>query len=250
MAMTDPSNDVQPVHVWWVHTAPTAVDLAWAQSRLTDDEWERGRRFHRDADRCRFVACRAVLRQILSECQGIDAANVRLTEQAYGKPQLADKSAAEKWTFNVAHSGDLGCVALARGIPVGVDVEATRRPKNLELMLDRVLSDNEKEAFEDLPPQQQVSMFLRYWTMKEALAKVTGLGLRLPLQQVEIDLNAESRLVRVPSHLGAPDGFHLKELESPIPGYFAAIAVRCRSAPRMSCSHWTRQSTVVGLPLL
>jgi len=231
--------------VWWIgmDRAQGTYQSDWNQ--LTAEERTRADRFRSDDDRLRFVACRAVLRRLLAACLTTAPTEVRLVEETYGKLRLADPHASPKWTFNVAHSGRLGCVALGLARPIGVDVEAPRQPVNLDLMCSKILSENEMQQYRRVASEDRLPTFLRLWTLKEAVAKATGWGLRLPLAEIEIDLRSPGRLVAVPARFGEASEFFLQELATPQPGYPAAIAVQTDRVPRLRYGEWPGEATLV-----
>lgn len=230
------------VRLWWVRTE--AVSECWERWKglLTAAEWERAGRFRVAAGRCRFIVCRALLRRVLAAELGIAPDRVQLAEGPYGKPVLAGEQAARRCSFNVAHAGGLGCVATSGGAALGVDVETSRRPMNLELMARKILTPPEHARFESLPTEQRLPAFLRLWTSKEALAKATGMGLRLPFSQIEIRWQQGCPTACLPGPVET-DRFYLRELAAPEPGYFAALATQ--GPLRTLDQRWTDEAALV-----
>ena len=93
-----------------------------------------------------------------------------------GKPYLADHPHLH---FSMSHSRKAVACAIAQH-PVGVDIE-TIRPYNPTLAR-HVLSSDELEEVEQAA--HPALSFIRLWTMKESVLKLTGEGLRMPLPNV------------------------------------------------------------------
>ncbi len=103
-------------------------------------------------------------------------------------------------------------MALVRGRPVGVDVEAHRPLGDLLAMARSVMTGAELAAFQALPEEARAPAFFTLWTRKEAYMKATGAGFTLPPQSFAVQGLA-----------GA--GWTLRDL--PVGGGFAAcVAVR------------------------
>ncbi|MBA3259576.1 MAG: 4'-phosphopantetheinyl transferase superfamily protein [Gemmatimonadales bacterium] len=88
--------------------------------------------------------------------------------------------------FNLAHSGDLALVAVARGREVGVDVERVPPARTIEEVGPLVFCARERERIEQLRPNRRGPAFARLWTRKEAYLKGDGRGLLLPLNTIDV----------------------------------------------------------------
>jgi 4'-phosphopantetheinyl transferase len=170
------------VHVWHVripisgHHLDAALACLDAGERACLDDLPDGPR------RREFLAGRATTRTILGSYLGLPASAVALRRTRSGKPELA--GGGSDLHFNVSHSGCLALVAVARAIPVGVDVEGVRRRGTLGLA-SRYFSSAEVEWIRSQPPETRRTAFLRLWTRKEAVVKAAGgrlaQGLQLPV---------------------------------------------------------------------
>ena len=99
---------------------------------LSMDEQERASRFHFDQDRQRFILCRAWLRCILGEHLAMPPHAVTFRLGSHGKPAVDGP-----WQFNLSHSGTWALCAVARGLPVGVDIEMFREMADAEELAER-----------------------------------------------------------------------------------------------------------------
>ncbi|KCZ54484.1 4'-phosphopantetheinyl transferase family protein [Hyphomonas chukchiensis] len=120
-----------------------------------------------------LVCARAMIAQRL----GISADDVRLTRSDEGPPHLEN---APERSVSISRSGGWTLLALGDGRAIGADVEVMR-PLDWRAMLGMVCSEPETAAFTALAenkPEQTLRAFFTLWTIKEAVLKATGRGLR------------------------------------------------------------------------
>jgi len=225
------------VQVWLIRLdreSPQANQLVrW----LSADEKARSERFRFPEDRERFVVCRAALRSILGARLGISPADICFDYGEYGRPTLRETTGHSGLYFNVAHCRGLGCVAVAAGHNVGVDVEAVRRLNDLDLMIRKTLAPSEQRHMAGLPAGDRLRTFFRYWTLKEALLKVIGVGLQWPLREIELDLSTRGRIARLPANLPARGRLLIQELD--LDGdYCGALATESTDPPQIEYKIW------------
>jgi 4'-phosphopantetheinyl transferase len=168
------------VHVWRVALDLPAAAVAELARVLASDEHVWAARFRFARDRERFIVARGALRTILGGYLARDAARLRLGVGAQGKPHLRAGSGVSALRFNVAHSEDLALIAVTWRREVGVDVERERADRVDLDVARRMFADEDVHALEALPPTLQQRAFFALWTIREAYAKGTGLGLAAP----------------------------------------------------------------------
>lgn len=148
--------------------------------------------FRRDAGRRQSAAAYMLLRRALLSEYGIEAS----PEFAYadgGKPYLPDYPHIH---FNLSHCRHAAVCAVA-DFPVGIDVESVRPFK--EDLARHVLSDGEYAAV--VRSARPDAEFIRYWTMKESVLKLTGRGLRTDLRSVLPAAGVEFSTVLTPTYI-------------------------------------------------
>ena len=197
----------------------------WADFPLSAEEQQRRDQLMRPEDRRRFVAGVALSRQLLGAHSDTPPRDVVIDRtcircgQPHGKPRLADP--ANDLEFSVSHAGERVVVALTRGGPVGVDVEALNRRADVDTLAPHVLSSVERDTG---GVGADAARFLRYWTRKEAVLKATGDGLRAPM--TELTVSAPDQVAYVVTWASRPDlvsRFVLADLH-PGDGYVACVA--------------------------
>jgi 4'-phosphopantetheinyl transferase len=225
------------VQIWliWLDREPLQTDelVRW----LSADETARSERFRFPEDRKRFVVCRAALRSILGARLDISPADVRFDYGEYGKPSLSGNTGESGLHFNVAHSRGLGCIAVASGRNVGVDVEAVRQLNDLDSLIRKTLARSEQRHIAGLPASDRLSAFFRYWTMKEALLKVVGVGLQWPLRDIELDLGIAGRIAGLPANLTAGGRLLIQELDLG-DDHCGALATESDELPQIEYRIW------------
>ncbi len=175
--------------IWWfladLPGDPRTIDRA---SHLLDRaERERAGRFHHARDRDRFCFRRAMLRAILGRCLDRSPAELQLIPDAFGRPCLPD---ARDLTFSLSHSAGRVLIAVAGGIPIGIDLELIE-PDRAEASVARLfMTPREFERWHALPLPDRLPQFFRLWTRKEAYVKARGVGLSYPLQDFEVAAEA------------------------------------------------------------
>jgi 4'-phosphopantetheinyl transferase len=212
------------VDVCWT-TLDERGDLAALARTLSPDECQRAVRFTFAWDRLRFVASRAILRALLADRLGSAPADIRLTCNEFGKPRLASGTLR----FNVSHAGNVTLFVFADGVEVGCDIEWRDDRLRVEGIAGGFFAPAEREAIRRLPPNSRAEGFFNAWTRKEAFVKGLGVGLSLPLDQVEVSLAPGEPAV---FRRGAA-GWSLHAFE-PSPGLHAAVATGEPASFRMA----------------
>lgn len=163
------------VHLWWTRGADG--DLAReGRGWLSDEERARCERFRREEDALVHAATRVFLRGTLAAYVGREPADLVFEETELGKPRLRDPSPLDV-RFNLSHSGDWVLLAVTRGREIGADVERVLGTEDLSRLAERVLSAEERAAFDALGSWERTEAFFRAWTRKEAVLKALGQGL-------------------------------------------------------------------------
>ena len=162
-----------------------------------------------------------MLRRMLREALGGEEPDFVLSP--LGRPELTprrDRRPAP--SFNLTHSCDFAACAILYGAPIGIDAEDIRRPINVAEMAARSFHPSERRLLKRIAAVERVEMFFRIWTLKEAIVKTTGHGLRIEPQLFAVDPDRGRAIV--PGELGIPTRWRLAEL-TPLPCIRVAVAV-------------------------
>lgn len=219
------------IHLWRFSLTVLDREYANLRSLLSADEVTRADRLLRPADGHRFAVGRGRLRQILSRYLTLAPADIALTTLSHGKPVLA----TPLLSFNLAHSGDLALLAIARSGDLGIDLEKLQRDFVWAPLAERYFSAGERQSLLAIDPEQQPSAFFTLWTRKEAYLKALGSGFHRPLDSFEVSAPpAPAALLFQQGDPAAPTRWQLQDLSIGT-GYQATLAY---PAPRRRLLPW------------
>ncbi|MEO0810246.1 MAG: 4'-phosphopantetheinyl transferase superfamily protein [Pseudomonadota bacterium] len=166
------------------------------RSLLSDDERMRAEKIKNDAARRNFILARARIRQILARHVCCDASQLQFVYGPNGKPALKNCDLH----FNLSHTSGWAVMAVTQDCSVGADIEELR-PVTQDLAR-RFFSTAEHAALTGLGPSEWTDAFFSIWTAKEAISKALGLGLTLDFSSFDVDSNAHTQMVLVPTAAG------------------------------------------------
>ena len=189
---------------------------------LSIQERDRAARFAFERDALRFRLCRAMLRLGLGWYLQRSPRDIELATGAWGKPFLTDGS---ELRFNVTHSDGLGLIAFTTAGEVGIDIESLDRAVDAVDIASTYFAKGEMAMIAaGVTPQEQVSIFLRLWTRKEAVLKAAGYGIARGLDTVDMSQSRGSGLgLSGNQSTISGTGWVVKDLE-PINGFVGAVA--------------------------
>ena len=145
-------------------------DIDWEASLplLSEQRREQVLRFKHILGRRTSVAAYLLLRKALLDVYGITEKPV-FEYGEHGKPSIIGHPEIH---FNLSHCKE-AAICVVSNHPIGVDVESVREYKE---SLARY-SMNDEELKQILNASRPDVAFTRFWTMKEALVKMTGTGI-------------------------------------------------------------------------
>lgn len=133
-------------------------------------------------------------RKILAQALDQPEHALVFNQTQFGKPILDNQ---ESIGFNQSHSQSMYVLAWSAHIQhLGVDVEDKNRVMRVDALAKHALTDNEYQRFQQATDQQRY--WLKLWTIKEAVLKASGLGIRLNLNELEtncFDLQQQTGVV-------------------------------------------------------
>ena len=141
--------------------------------------------------RTRSLVTRHQLRRMLSECAGFSRSPESWVfgRDGKGKPYVKNGHGLE---FNCSHSAKVSIIAVSRHHKVGIDIETTDISVDPEF-LAAFYAPRERLLIRTLPASDRGQALSRLWTLKEAYAKVLGIGLALDLTGVDFASEARFR---------------------------------------------------------
>lgn len=127
------------------------------------------------------VAGKLLLAQMYEELTGREMPPIEKAPR--GKPYFP----GSKLHFSITHTKSTVFCAIA-DVPLGIDAEDVNR-KVSPTLARKILSPAEFAQYEAVPAEKQNEALLRFWVLKEAEAKCSGLGLRGYPDHTDFDLN-------------------------------------------------------------
>lgn len=197
---TPHANDESAAHV---------LALDQAAAALVPDEVDRLHRFVHEEDRRPYAAAHGGARILLGRALRQPPEALRFSITALGKPILSPASTLD---FSISHARGVVAVAAAQR-PVGVDVEPLRTFEGMDGMSDLALSPQEQASLQGAPDALRPTLFLRYWTLKEALLKAAGAGFSIAPNLLTLDIGPAPAALSVPPELGDPAQWQLMASE-------------------------------------
>jgi len=151
------------------------LDIIAALERVSPQRREQAMRFRFDSGRRLSLAAYLLLMEGLEKEYGIIEPPV-FEYTPEGKPFLVQHPDIH---FNLSHSKNVALCAISDQ-PVGADVEVPR--KISPSLVSHTMNEREQEIINT--SSDSVMQFLHFWTRKEALLKLTAVGIRSDLKEV------------------------------------------------------------------
>ena len=213
------------IALWWMACGapPPALAVQWSDC-LDPGELAQADRFRFNEDRTTYIAAHWLLRHALASVGHLPPNEWKFVADPKGKPLLDRALGLRDLSFNLSHTRGFVACAVGVGGMIGIDVEArTRRPPDLDIA-ERFFSAPEVAILQGAPPELQLEIFLRFWTLKEAFIKATGEGLSRALDSFSFSLDPVS-IAFDPDDAEEAARWRFIELQ-PTPEHLLALAVR------------------------
>jgi 4'-phosphopantetheinyl transferase len=143
----------------------TAADDALARWSLPADNFSGARR--------RSLLGRALLRRLLVRATGVSSAGWTFEAEPSGRPIARNGRCVRVPSVSLSHSGGWVACAVSDAGPVGIDIEVHRLSRNLVGIAAAAFGPDERWQV----AANGASGFYRIWTLKEAMAKASGVGI-------------------------------------------------------------------------
>jgi 4'-phosphopantetheinyl transferase len=183
-----------------------------------------------------------LLRRAVARVAGCPASEVvidrtcsRCGEQ-HGKPQVVGTASRHgdetgELQVSVARCPGVVAVAVTRGAPIGIDIEAIDRVLRAPIDL-AAFHAAELAEFDHLAPAEAARAKTEQWTRKESLLKATGDGLRVDPSRIRLSVGharaVTDEVIDWPAEIPGPGpvSFTALDLESGLVGSVAALTSR------------------------
>lgn len=167
-----------------------------------------------------------------------DLAEFAWETQQSGKPMLTFRDGrTQPLHVSVAHGGGLAVGAVCDHGPIGVDVERVDTRRSLLAIAQRFFAPEEHAVLERCGIDERTALFHQWWTRKEAVLKATGIGLRGGLT-VRVDAPVDRDGWRQVALAGHEPALFVRDLRTPDPGVFGAIAIESQPGAIQTVNIW------------
>ena len=121
-------------------------------------------------------------------CERLRCANgeLRFVALKHGKPAAYVGTTPAPLSFNVSHGGSHGLIAFAPHGRLGVDIEERNLRHDPDGEIRKVFTPDEQDALAAAAGEIKTRLFLKLWTLKEAVIKALGTGFSLDTATFEI----------------------------------------------------------------
>lgn len=159
--------DLHEVHLWYTEVPDKS------RTSLTSRE------------RKKCLASEKFLPKVLAQYPEFKKANLSFLDN--GKPVIVypsrqsdsniDVSSVEELHCSASHSADTGLYALSLGTKIGVDIEKIISARSLDGISRSYFHPDEQLELKGLQGKAKTDRFYQFWTLKEAMGKISGKGL-------------------------------------------------------------------------
>lgn len=158
-----------------IENLPDPLESPEIMEKLAEDRKEKIIKCKQLQSRKQSLGAGLLLSYVLDE-RGMSDSQVRYGSN--GKPEI------DGIFLNLSHSKNLVICAVGKK-PVGCDVEQIVTAP--EKVAERFFAENELEYLRGISEEKKSQEFYRLWTIKESYIKMTGEGLRVPLDKFEVN---------------------------------------------------------------
>lgn len=170
----------------YIDSHPQLLDLTEALAAVSAERRTYALRYRREEDQRLCLSAYLLLQRALREEYGLSEVPPFCIGE-HGKPALEGYSDIH---FNLSHCREaVACVVSTH--PVGIDIEMVDSYD--EALLPTTMNEKEQQMILESPHPE--STFIRFWTMKESLLKLTGEGItdNLPSVLSKLEATGESQ---------------------------------------------------------
>ncbi len=193
-------------------------------ANLSQPEQQKYHRFYFEKDRRLYLVSHAMLRLVLANYLNCSTQSLRFVENNYGKPALKNYPG---FRFNLSHSKNAVALIVSHmdQLDLGVDIECSYDRGQVPDVAAHYFSKDESSLLLMEPKEQQIDLFFKLWTLKEAYIKAIGKGLSIDLGG--FSFSSLEQGIKV-SHYSCEEekkywGFYYTK---PFDSYHLAIAIR------------------------
>ena len=165
-------------------------------SYLTESEMSFSEKYSSPDSKAAYLKGRFGVRSFASLYASLAPSDVKIEISKSGKPFFTN---IEDLHFNISHSGSEVAIAFSTK-PVGFDMELLDRKRDFRAIANRFFTNQESNEVKSAEEYGN-ELFVRIWTAKEAMLKLSGEGLSGGLNRAMALREREGRLADQQIHL-------------------------------------------------
>ncbi len=197
------------IDVWHGDILSEGIDQQNYYELLNDDEKLKVASFTRPEIQKKFIKTRGVLRKVLAKYLDTKPQEIKIKIGEHGKPYVEN----ETLFFNLSHTANRLVIAISNSSEIGIDLEQYKHRKNLQGLVKKCFSEEEKHFWESLSEQQQVMLFYQLWVRKEAFVKAIGRGIAVGLDQCSINPEQQTEFLSIPAEYGTANDWQIIDVQ-------------------------------------
>ncbi|CAJ0583334.1 unnamed protein product, partial [Mesorhabditis spiculigera] len=166
---------------------------------ISEEEYSRIPQLRHREDALACLIGKLLLRHAAKKFTGCEWKDIKFEKTEKGKPYLASP-AGTTFGLNITHQGDYVAFASSCSSKVGVDfmrLDTERNNQTADEYINSMASQASPEELRMMRSQpteaMKMTVFYRYWCLKEAYLKATGEGILQDLSRVDFRVNPSDR---------------------------------------------------------
>lgn len=173
-----------------------------------------------------YIISQGGLRLMLSYYLGIEPDKVDIGRKSKGKPISIDHP---NLRFNMSNSGRRVVYAFSLDEEIGIDLERLRDMPDLDELIEKNYNNYEQNYINKIP-EKRLYRFFKFWTIKESYLKAIGVGMRIPPEDLEFEIqNGEYSLQSIRGVVDTEDWI-FKDFELEDGEYVGTLTIKNTSA--------------------
>ena len=149
---------------------------------LSKNELTRCNKFLQESDKMRYICNHRFVRNVLSLYLNIAASKISFDLETRGKPYIKNSNLF----FNYSYRASYGLLAISKNQAVGVDIEKMKPLQDILTFSEFSFSEKEKQIIFKSENEKKLEPLFTFWTFKEAIIKLLGIGLNADLTKIDL----------------------------------------------------------------
>jgi 4'-phosphopantetheinyl transferase len=173
------------IHIWSARYSDLGRYYPILSSFLCAEEVIRAAEFKKQKDAQNYILRHGLVRAVLGQYIQEEPGKVLFVHGMCGKPDLDPESNDQDIRFSLSSTGEMVCLGVTRRSGIGLDIVKTTTHCRISEIGQYLFTPGEREWIARTNPDRRSNRFFRIWSLKEALLKATGNGVKM-MQEVDV----------------------------------------------------------------